>query len=70
LGVFVLKASQKLLALMQVIAAPVSHNQLKVFSPVVTFILGHILLPPWKGVINLQILQLDIGVPSNSRGKN
>jgi hypothetical protein len=46
LGHFPEKASLKLFAFMQVIAAPVSKSQLKVFSPVVTFILGRILFPP------------------------
>ncbi len=45
------KHSLKLPAFMHVIAAPVSNNQLNVFFPVVTFILGQILFPPWKGIM-------------------
>jgi hypothetical protein len=41
---------------MKVTAAPVSNSQLKVFAPVVTFILGLVLLPPYKGVRISQIL--------------
>jgi len=45
LGFKCLKACLKLLAFMHVIAAPVLNNQLKVVSPVVTFILGRFLSP-------------------------
>jgi hypothetical protein len=42
-GLEFLKACLKLVAFMHVMAAPVSNNQLKVVSPVVTFILCHFL---------------------------
>jgi hypothetical protein len=45
------KESLKLLAFIQVMAAPVSKSQLKVLLPVVTLILGLTLFPPIKGVI-------------------
>ncbi len=38
--------SLKLSAFIHVMAAPVSNSQLKVFLPVVTFILGLTLFPP------------------------
>jgi hypothetical protein len=44
-GLEFLKACLKLLAFMQVIAAPVSKSQLKVIFPVVTLILGRFLSP-------------------------
>jgi hypothetical protein len=44
-GLEFLKACLKLLAFMQVIAAPVSKSQLKVVSPIGTLILGHFLSP-------------------------